>query len=198
MKLKVGRIVERLLKQSRYDMKTAWTKQGQWAGSGWQIQETEEGRMGSTGQGDPNVSDLDTSEYYSAMWGTQEEDHMKRVNKFFNTENSRPWWQCATSQGCMTLEAEHIDVDAITISVDMENSNESAEGLCKQRREECYGPNSRESNISVVVEKEKPGNTARKKNNQRGGGWSKKERGHHKQKEPRISRSTVSNTVKST
>lgn len=47
--------------------------------------------MRSTGQGDPNVSDLDTSEYYSAMWGTQEEDHMKRVNKFFNTENSRPW-----------------------------------------------------------------------------------------------------------
>lgn len=51
----------------------------------------EEGRMGSAGQGDPNVSDLDTSEYYSAMWGTQEEDHMKRVNKFLNSENSRPW-----------------------------------------------------------------------------------------------------------
>ena len=198
MKLQVGRIVERLLKQTRYDMKTAWTKQGQWSGSGWQIQETRRGQDGINWAGWPQCLWLRYFRILFSNVGNTGGRSYERVNKFLNTENSRPWWQCATSQGCMTLEAEHIDVDAITISVDMENSNESAEGLCKQRREECYGPNSRESNISVVVEKEKPENKARKTNNQRGGGWSKKERGHHKQKEPRISRSTASNSVKST
>lgn len=43
--------------------------------------------VGSTGQSDTNVSDLDASEYIQQR-GTEEEDHVERVHEFLNTENS--------------------------------------------------------------------------------------------------------------